>query len=82
MKTSHEFSRWRTYVWPIHGHELKKFLPLLAIFFLVTFGYNVLRAMKDTLTVTAAGSGAEVIPFIKSGPFFLLLSLSLISFRS
>jgi AAA family ATP:ADP antiporter len=38
---------------------------MLLIFFLVTFDYNVLRIMKDTLVVTAKSSGAEVIPFIK-----------------
>lgn len=66
----HEFSRWRTYFWPIHRYELKKFLPMLLMFFLVTFDYNVLRTMKDTLVVTAKGSGAEVIPFIKVWAMF------------
>lgn len=38
---------------------------MLLIFFLISFDYNVLRVMKDTLVVTAKNSGAEVIPFIK-----------------
>ncbi len=38
---------------------------MLAIFFLLSFDYNVLRCIKDTLVVTAKDSGAEVIPFIK-----------------
>jgi AAA family ATP:ADP antiporter len=38
---------------------------MLLIFFLISFDYNVLRIMKDTLVVTAKSSGAEVIPFIK-----------------
>jgi ATP:ADP antiporter, AAA family len=38
---------------------------MLLIFFLVTFDYNVLRTLKDTIVVTAKDSGAEVIPFIK-----------------
>ncbi len=38
---------------------------MLLIFFLVSFDYNVLRGLKDTLVVTAKSSGAEVIPFIK-----------------
>lgn len=38
---------------------------MLLIFFLVSFNYNVLRTMKDSLIVTAKGSGAEVIPFVK-----------------
>jgi AAA family ATP:ADP antiporter len=60
-----EFSKWRTFFWPIHRFELKKFLPMLGIFFLIAFNYNILRAFKDSLVVTARNSGAEVIPFIK-----------------
>jgi len=60
-----QFSRWRTALWPVHRYELKKLLPMLLIFFLISFDYNVLRIMKDTLVVTAKSSGAEVIPFIK-----------------
>lgn len=59
------FSRWRNALWPVHRYELKKLLPMLFIFFLMFFDYNVLRIMKDTLVVTAKSSGAEVIPFIK-----------------
>jgi len=60
-----EFSGWRAFFWPVHRHELKKLLPMLLIFFLFYFDYNVLRNLKDTLVVTAKSSGAEVIPFIK-----------------
>lgn len=60
-----EFSGWRAYFWPVHRYELKKLLPLLLILFLISFDYNVLRTLKDTLVVTAKKSGAEVIPFIK-----------------
>lgn len=64
-ESTQEFSRFRSFLWPIHRHELKKLLPMLAIFFLISFSYNVLRTMKDTLIITAKSSGAEVIPFIK-----------------
>lgn len=60
-----EFGKWRSYLWPIHGHELKKLIPMLFIFFLITLSYNILHTMKDALVVTAKGSGAEAIPFIK-----------------
>lgn len=60
---SPEFSKWRTYLWPVHSYELKKLIPMLVMFFLLMFDYNIVRTMKDTLVVTA--SGAEVIPFIK-----------------
>jgi AAA family ATP:ADP antiporter len=58
-------SKWRLYLWPIHGHELRKLFPLFAMFFLVTFNYNILRNAKETLIVTAKHAGAEAIPFIK-----------------
>lgn len=38
---------------------------MLVIFFLISFNYNVLRVMKDTLVVTGEHSGPEAIPFIK-----------------
>lgn len=59
------FGKWRAFLWPVHRYELKKLIPMLIIFFLVYFDYNILRIMKDTLVVTANESGAEVIPFIK-----------------
>src|SRR5688572_12882988 len=60
-----EFGKMRSFLWPVHHYELKKLLPMLLIFFLISFDYNVLRTMKDTLVVTAESSGAEAIPFIK-----------------
>lgn len=65
-----EFSKWRAYLWPIHGYELKKLLPMLMIFFLMSFAYNILHTMKDALVVTAEGSGAEALPFIKFWAMF------------
>ncbi len=50
-------------LWPIHGFELKKFLPMFALFFFINFNYTILRDTKDTLIVTA--TGAETIPFLK-----------------
>src|SRR5579859_7772896 len=60
-----EFGKWCSIFWPIHRCELKKFLPMFAMFFLITFNYNLLRAYKDSMVVTATHSGAETIPFIK-----------------
>ena len=59
------FSKWRLRLWPIHGRELYKFLPLLLIKFCVSFNYAILHTTKDTLIVTAKGSGAEAIPILK-----------------
>lgn len=62
---SQGFGTLRAFFWPIHTYELKKFIPMFFIFFLLFFNYNVLRCIKDTLVITAKDSGAEVIPFIK-----------------
>ncbi|MBM3198444.1 MAG: NTP/NDP exchange transporter, partial [Chlamydiae bacterium] len=60
-----EFSKWRSFLWPVYNYELKKLLPMLFLFFFISFNYTILRDTKDTLLVTAPGSGAEAIPFIK-----------------
>lgn len=65
-----EFGKWRGFFWPVHRFELKKLFPMLVIFFLISFNYNVLRILKDSLIVTAKSSGAEVIPFIKVWALF------------
>ncbi len=64
MKTE-DFGKWRSFFWPIHRSELKKFLPMFFIFFLIAFNYNILRSYKDSIVITASHSGAETIPFIK-----------------
>ena len=46
--------------------ERKKLIPLALMFFFILFNYTILRDTKDVLMVTAKGSGAEVIPFIKT----------------
>lgn len=58
-------TRWRKRIWPIHGYELKKVLPLLFMKFFISFTYGVLTTMKDSFVVTAKGGGAEVIPVLK-----------------
>ncbi len=65
-----QFSQWRRYLWPVHTYELKKLIPMLLIFFFISFDYNVLRTLKDSLLVTAKSSGAEVIPFVKVWAMF------------
>ncbi len=62
-----QFGKWRSFFWPIHTHELKKLLPMLGMFFFISFVYSILRNTKDALLITAPGSGAEAIPFLKVG---------------
>jgi AAA family ATP:ADP antiporter len=61
--TEPEFTGLRAALWPIHNHELKKFLPLAFIMFCILFNYTLLRDTKDTIVVTSAGAGA--ISFLK-----------------
>ncbi len=63
MSTTQEFGKWRSRLWPVHSFELKKVLPMLFLFFLILFNYQILRDTKDSLIVPA--SGAETIPFLK-----------------
>ncbi|XP_058780505.1 ADP,ATP carrier protein 1, chloroplastic-like [Vicia villosa] len=45
---------------------LKKIIPLGMMFFCILFNYTILRDTKDVLVVTARGSSAEIIPFLKT----------------
>jgi ATP:ADP antiporter, AAA family len=60
-----EFGKWRSYFWPVHRSEFKKFIPLLLMYCLIAFCYGILRCCKDTMVITAPQSGAEAVPFIK-----------------
>lgn len=62
--TTPQFSKLRSFFWPVYAYELKKLLPMLMMFFFVNFNYTILRDTKDTLVVTA--SGAEAILFLKT----------------
>lgn len=65
MYSESEFGKWRERFWPVHAHELKKLIPMIFMFYLILFNYTILRDTKDTLVVTGAASGAEIIPFLK-----------------
>lgn len=67
MSVEEPFGKWRSFFWPIYSYELKRLLPMFILFFLISFVYNLLRCMKIALMVTAAGSGAEAVPFLKIG---------------
>lgn len=65
MHHEHKFGKIRQIFWPIYNYELKKLLPMLFMFFFISFNYSVVRNIKDALIVTAPGSGAETIPYLK-----------------
>ena len=76
MASNPELSKFRRNVFPIHTHELKKFIPLTSIFFMISFIYSTLRSLKDIHVLEHAG--AEVIYYLKLfgvTPFILLLTI-------
>ncbi|XP_050232038.1 plastidic ATP/ADP-transporter [Mercurialis annua] len=50
----------------VEVETLKKIIPLGLMFFCILFNYTILRDTKDVLVVTAKGSSAEIIPFLKT----------------
>lgn len=68
-----DFSKLRAVFWPIHGYELKKFLPMGFMMFCALFNYTIVRDIKDALVVKAAG--AETISFIK---FWVIMPLAIL----
>ncbi len=63
MEEKKEFGWARSKFWPIHNHELKKFIPMFAIFFCISFIYSVLRNVKDIFIMSKAAS--ESITLVK-----------------
>lgn len=55
----------RSFLFPVHRGEYRKFIPMFLMSFLICFNYYILRITKTSLVVTAPESGAEALPFIK-----------------
>lgn len=70
------FTKWYQKLWSIQSFELKKIVPLLFLKFFISFIYAILTCLKDTLVVTAQGSGAEVIPVLKG---WIILPMAVIA---
>ena len=70
------FTGWRKIFCPVQNYEIKKVIPLALMMFCILFNYTILRDAKDGLIVTAPGSGAETINFLKlygTLPFAIIL---------
>ena len=55
----------KSILWPIHKNELRKFIPMMSLFFLISLVYNMLRPVKSGMTVATQNSGAEIIAYLK-----------------
>jgi AAA family ATP:ADP antiporter len=64
---ANEFGKIRGALFPIHGHELKKFLPMGIMMFFILFNYTILRDTKDALLGNAPNSSTEAFNFVKLG---------------
>ncbi len=42
----------------------RRFVPMLSLFFCLSFVNTILDSLKDTLVITAEGGGAAVLPFL------------------
>jgi AAA family ATP:ADP antiporter len=64
-KSVQEFSNIRSKLWPIHSYELKKFIPLSILFFLISLNYSLLRNLKDIFVLDSINAAA--LAYIKTG---------------
>ncbi|BED92579.1 MAG: ATP/ADP translocase [Candidatus Paraimprobicoccus trichonymphae] len=61
-----EFSGLRAILWPVHNHEVKKFVPMCLLMFCILFVYTMVRDLKDVFIIKYAVMGApELIPILK-----------------
>ncbi|PLX29449.1 MAG: hypothetical protein C0582_04550 [Alphaproteobacteria bacterium] len=58
-------SKVRQRLFPVHSHEFPKFFSLNFIHVFVVVNFWLLHNLKDTLVVATAGSGSEVINYLK-----------------
>lgn len=65
---------------PIYQKEMAKVCPMFLMYFCIVFNYNLLRAVKDSLLITAPQAGAVAIPFVKTWGVLPLAFLSTLFF--
>ncbi len=62
----HGFNKFQQLLWPVHGYELKKFLPISFLMFCILFVYTMVRDLKDVfIQKYAVCGGTELLPVLK-----------------
>lgn len=59
-KAKPQFTGLRGIFWPIHGFEVKKFLPMAFMMFCALYNYTVLRNSKDAIVMHELGDAAAI----------------------
>mmetsp|Transcript_1084 Transcript_1084/g.2702 ORF Transcript_1084/g.2702 Transcript_1084/m.2702 type:complete len:267 (-) Transcript_1084:9-809(-) len=63
MRADARLSKLKRHIFPIHQQELKKFIPLVLLFFMISFNYAALRSLKNVYVLKNAN--AEVVYYLK-----------------
>jgi AAA family ATP:ADP antiporter len=70
--SQNEFSFWRSIFFPIHRHEIFRFVLACALMALLLFSFTTVRIIKDSVVVNAPGCSAQSINAVKT--FFVIPS--------
>ena len=76
VEVTQQLAGWRLAMLPVYDSEMPRFIPMCCMIFITIFTYALLRSMKDALIVTAPGSGAEVLSFLK---IYMVLPVTILS---
>lgn len=59
------FSKLKWSLWPVYKEENAKILPMTAVFFFVSFIYNILGALKKTILLSNPVIKAQAVSYLK-----------------
>lgn len=69
------FGKWRSILFPIHTHELKKLVPSSLIFLFISFNYALLRSLKDVYIYSAMTNSSIYVLKVLVIPSVILFTM-------